>query len=81
MQKENLRPVPQRISVPFTKYFGDGLVLTAASFRRTLWMPREKIAIAAVTFPRRPLRGSEDANASTRVAIDPVETGFPGAGL
>jgi hypothetical protein len=33
----------------FTKYFDDGFVLTPRGFRRTIWMLREKIAIAAVT--------------------------------
>jgi hypothetical protein len=27
------------------------------------------------------MRDTKDANASTRIVIDPVETGFPGAGM
>jgi len=65
----------------FTKYFGDGFVLTAQCFRRTLLMLREKIAVAAVTSSRRPNARCHDANASNSIVIDPVETGFIGAGL
>jgi hypothetical protein len=39
-------------------------------------MLREKIAVAAVTFRKRPTRDTDDAFASNWVAIDSVETGF-----
>ena len=64
----------------FTKYFGEGFVLTGVSFRRRLLMLREEIAVAAVTSSRRPNARCHDANASNSIVIDPVETGFIGAG-
>jgi len=56
-----------------TKNFCDGFVLTLRWGRRSIMEPRETIAIAAVTF--------KAPNARKSSAIDPVETGFPGAGM
>jgi hypothetical protein len=64
----------------FTNHFCVGFVLTLRFFRRRLSMPREKIALPLL-LPRRPMRDPEARMRRSRIAIDPVETGFPGAGM
>jgi hypothetical protein len=65
----------------FTKHFDVGLVLTLCFFRRRLFLPREKTASAAATSEGAQCAVAKARTRPSKIAIDPVETGFPGVGM
>jgi hypothetical protein len=74
------RELPGR-ALCFTNHFGDGFELTLRFFRRRVFLPRERTATTAATS-----KGAQCAVVKARmrrlkIAIDPVETGFLGAGM
>jgi hypothetical protein len=65
----------------FTNHFGDGFVLTLRSFERRLLPPREKTATTAATSEGAQCAMAKARTRRSKIAIDPVETGFLGAGM